>query len=112
MKADEYNTTADILKDRRSYVEGLQQGLNAFQDFEAIRFAWSIKNQAEYVRIQDAINNDVFLHVEGLTKAEIFKEICKVVLAGDVAECVPDRLITDQEEKRHIVALFNKEGVA
>ncbi len=109
MRLNDYNTAADILKDRRSYVEGLKTALNAFQDFEDIRFAWSIKNDAEYVRIQDAIEPDTFLHVEGMTKAEIFREICKVVLSHYVAECIPERLITDPELKREIIPLFNRE---
>lgn len=109
MLREQYNTIADTMRDRRNYVEGLQTCLGAFQDFEAIRFAWSVTRKAEYVRIQDSINNDVFLHVEGLTKAEIFKEICKVVLAGDLPECVPERLITNAEQKREIVPLFKEE---
>lgn len=109
---EQYNTRANVMKDRKEFVENIGTSLSAFQDFEAIRFAWSIKDEAEYVRIQDSINNDVFLRVDGLTKAEIFKEVCKVVLAGDVPECVPDRILTNNDEKRAILPLFNKEGQA
>ena len=104
-------SAAEFYRDRRAFVESLATGLSCFQDFEAIQYAWSIKdNGGEYVRIQDSINNDTYLHVEGLTDAEIYKEICKVILADDVPECVPDRLITDTATKRKIVPLFREEA--
>ncbi len=100
---------AEYFRDRRAYIEGLWSGLKSFDDLESIQYAWSIKNDGEYIRIQDSISNDIYLHVEGLTKAEIYREICKVVLQGDYEGCVPERLITDINEKRRIVPLFREE---
>jgi len=103
-------SAAEFYRDRRAFVESLATGLSCFQDFEAIQYAWSIKNDGEYVRIQDSINNDTYLHVEGLSNAGIYREICKVILADEVPECVPDRLITDVSVKREIVPLFREEA--
>jgi len=103
-------SAAEYYRERRAFVEGLATSLNCFQDFEAIQYAWSIRNSAEYVRIQDAISNDVYLHVEGLSNADIYKEICRVILAGEIDECVPNRLVTDSDKKREIVALFREEA--
>lgn len=100
---------AEYYRDRRAYVEGLWSGLKSFEDLESIQYAWSIRKESEYVRIQDAINNDIYLHIEGLSKAEIFREIAKVVLQGDYADCIPERLVTDIDEKREIVNLFRQE---
>lgn len=100
---------AEYYRERRAYVEGLWSGLKCFEDLESIRYAWSIKNDSEYIRIQDMINNDVYLHVEGMTPAEIYKEICRVILAGEIDECIPIRLVTDPNKKREIAALFREE---
>lgn len=101
-------SAAEYYRERRSFIEDLGKGLSCFQDFEAIQYAWSIKTGEEYIRIQDAINNDVYLHVEDLTDADIYKEICRVILAGEIDECVPNRLVTDPDRKRLIVTLFRE----
>lgn len=103
-------SAAEYYRERRAFIDRVGQGLSCFQDFEAIQYAWSIRNDAEYIRIQDAISNDVYLHVEGMTDADIYKEICRVILAGEIDECVPNRLVTDPDEKRRIVALFREEA--
>lgn len=100
---------AEYYRERRAYIEGLWNGLQCFEDLESIQYAWSIKNESEYIRIQDMINNDVYLHVEGMSNADIYREICRVILAGEVDECIPLRLITDPVEKREIAALFKEE---
>lgn len=102
-------SAAEYYRERRSFVEDLGKGLSCFQDFEAIHYAWSIKTGEEYIRIQDAIANDVYLNVRDLTDADIYKEICRVILADELDECVPRRLITDPDTKRLIVMLFREE---
>jgi hypothetical protein len=99
---------AEYYRDRRAYIEGLWSGLKGFEDLESIRYAWSINTGNEYIRIQDSISNDIYLHVENLTKAEIFKEIARVVLQGDYDVCVPERLITEIGQKREVNALFRE----
>lgn len=103
-------SAAEYYRERRGFIEDLGKGLSCFQDFEAIQYAWSIKTGEEYIRIQDAINNDVYLHVEDLTDADIYKEICRVILAGEIDECVPNRLVTDPDRKRLILGLFREEA--
>lgn len=97
-------TLAEHIFLKESYINCFGPVLNAFQDFDEIRFAWSIKEQTEYVRISDLISAPVFIDVTGLTRAEMCKEICKYISEGE-----SDRLVTDAEEKRKIVALFRKE---
>lgn len=96
--------------DRAEYVHDLWKGLKGFEDFEAINYAYSFINESEYIRIEDSIDNDVYLNVEGLTKAEIFRQIAKVVLQGDSMECVPERMVTDLNEKRRVASMFREGG--
>ena len=103
-------SAAEYYRERRAFIDELGKGLSCFRDFEAIQYAWSIKTGEEYVRIQDAISNDVYLHVENMTDADIYKEICRVILAEEIDECVPNRLVTDPDEKRTIVALLREEA--
>jgi len=98
----------EYYRNRRAYIEGLWSGLKSFGDLESIQYAWSIKKDGEYIRIQDSINNDIYLHIEGLTNAEVYRQIAKVVLQGDFEGCVPERLITDIAEKRSIAPLFRE----
>ena len=102
-------SAAEYYRERRAFIDELGNSLKCFKDFEAIQYAWSIKTGEEYVRIQDAISNDVYLHVEDMTDADIYKEICRVILAGEIDECVPNRLVTDPDEKRTIVALLRED---
>ena len=102
-------SAAEYYRERRAFIDELGNSLKCFKDFEAIQYAWSIKTGEEYVRIQDAISNDVYLHVENMTDADIYKEICRVILAGEIDECVPNRLVTDPDEKRVIVALLRED---
>ena len=103
-------SAAEYYRERRAFIDELGKGLSCFQDFETIQYAWSIKTGEEYVRIQDAIANDVYLHVEDMSEADIYKEICRVILAGEIDECVPNRLVTDPNEKRTILALLREEA--
>ena len=100
----ENRTLAEYINLKETYINTFAPVLNAFQDFDEIRFAWSIKEKTEYVRISDLIAAPVFLNVTGLTRAEMCKEICKFVSEGE-----SDRLVTDTEEKRKISSLFRKE---
>lgn len=102
-------SAAEYYRERRAFIDELGNGLKCFNDFESIQYAWSIKTGEEYVRIQDAIANDVYLHVEDMTKADIYKEICRVILANEIDECVPNRLITDPDKKRTVFALLKEE---
>lgn len=102
-------SAAEYYRARRAFIEELGKGLSCFQDFEAIQYAWSIKTGEEYIRIQDAISNDVYLRVEDLTDGEVYKEICRVILAGEIDECVPKYLVTDPDQKRVILALLREE---
>ena len=101
-------SAAEYYRERRAFIEELGNGLKCFKDFEAIQYGWSIKTGEEYVRIQDAIANDVYLHVENMTDADIYKEICRVILANEIDECVPNRLITDPDKKRTAFALLKE----
>lgn len=103
-------SAAEYYRERRAFIDELGNGLKCFQDFEAIQYAWSIKTGEEYIRIQDAISNDVYLHVENMTDADIYKEICRVILAGEIDECVPNRLVTDADKKRTILGLLREEA--
>jgi len=94
--------------DREKYVNGLTLALNPLRDFDSIKYGHFYSTDEEYIKISDTIGSSLFLNVTALTKAQILKEVAKVVLQGEIKgpEIVPETLITDKNELRKIAPLF------
>ncbi len=96
-------TKGEYINFRKSYIEGFAPVLNAFTDFNSISYAWSIKDNQEYVRISDTISEPAFFDVTGLSRSEMAIELFKYFDSTG-----SERLITDPEQKRKIVKLFRE----
>ena len=93
---------------RKRYVENLDHCLSAFEDFDSIKYAWSAVSGGEYVKLTNRLNGAVFFNVKGLTKAEIFKEVARYVLSGEVRDSVPVCLVMGHSERLAVDTLFRK----
>ena len=93
---------------RRDYVEGLATALQSLQDFDQILYARTYTTEEEFVRISDIIGNACYLDVTALPLAQVFKDVVKCVLVGEIRDgnIVPASLITDINRKRKIAPLF------
>lgn len=97
----------DILG-RKLFVADMGDCLGAFDDFDSIQYVWSAVSNGEYVKLSSRLNGSVFFDIQGLTKAEIFKEIARYVLSGDLRESVPTCMVTDYAERLRIDSLFRR----
>ena len=92
--------------DRERYVNGLTLALSPLRDFGLIRYGRFYSTDEEYVKVADMIGNSVFLNVTAMSKAEILKDVARVILQGDEKGIVPRSLVTDKNEMRHAAPLF------
>lgn len=100
------NTRGAYFTDRQHYIEGLQVALAPLRDFDAIRYGRFYSTEEEFIKISDTIGSSAFLNITALSKAEILKDVAKMVLQGDVKGIVPSSLITDKDEMRRVAPLF------
>ena len=96
-----------IYTDKRDYVSALKAILEPVQDFEDIKYARSYVTEEEYVKISDQLGNAAFLDVTGMTKAELLKEVARVILLDELrGGCTPESVVTNIIEKRKVAPLF------
>ena len=108
MKMANNNTRGAYFTDRKNYVDGLMLALAPIRDFDAIEYARTYTTEEEFVRITDTIGGCAFLDVTALTKAEILKDIARVLLLDELKGVhFPKSIITDIDRKRQIAPLFN-----
>lgn len=93
--------------EKKDYIGTLRTALKPFQDFEDIRYARSYVTEEEFVKISDQLGNAAFLDVTGMTKAELLKEVARVILLDEIqGQFAPKSVVTDIERKRKIAPLF------
>lgn len=96
-----------IYTDKRDYVSALKAVLTPVQGFEDIKYARSYVTEEEYVKISDQFGNAAFLDVTGMTKAEMLKEVARVILLDELrGGYAPESVITNVTEKRKVAPLF------
>lgn len=98
-----------VTNQNRNYTEVLNATLQPLLDFDCCEYAVNSVTQQEYIRIADTIGSVAYFDVTGMTRAEILKDVCKVVLL-DQARLVPASLITDKEKKRAAAKQFRSEA--
>ena len=92
---------------RKSYVEGLMIALAPMQDFNSIDYARSYSTDEEFTRITDTIGGCVFLDITALSRAEILKEVARIILCDELmGQYSPKHIIHDTDKKRKIAPLF------
>ena len=104
------NATMMYYDDRESYVEGLSIGLNALREFDGIEYTRKPLTGEEFVKISDLTGASMFLDVTKMTKAEILKDVAKVLLMGDIddSRIIPQSFITDKEQMLDVAELFRR----
>lgn len=96
-----------IYTDKRGYTDTLRAALEPMLDFDDIRYARSYVTAEEFVKISDQLGNAAFLDVTGMTKAELLKEVARVILLDEIqGEFAPRSVVTDIDTKRKIAPLF------
>lgn len=106
MEMIENRTRGAYYTDRRRFVEGAcTMFMQPIRDFDAVKYGHFYSTDEEFIKISDTLGNACFLDVTALTKAEIVKELCKVVLL-DQSRVVPDTVISDINRLRTIAPLF------
>lgn len=96
--------------DRKAYVEGLTIGLNALREFDGIEYTRKPLTGEEFVKISDLTGASIFLDVTEMTKAEILKDVAKVLLMGDIddSRIIPQSFVADKEQMLDIAELFRR----
>lgn len=95
-------TRGTMLLDKRDFVHRLNDVFAVMDDFGSIDYTFSYITDQEYLRICDTIGSVVFLNVTAFSEAEILRDVCKIVAAGDL----PFSMIHDTATKRKIAPLF------
>lgn len=96
-----------VFTDKRDYIDSLRSALEPMQDFDDIKYARSYVTEEEFVRISDQLGNAAFLNVTGMSKAELLKEVSRVVLLDELqGQFAPKSVITGIDAKRKVAPLF------
>lgn len=96
--------------DRQMYVEGLRIGLCALREFDGIEYFRKALTGEEFVKISDLTGSSMFLDITKMTKAEILKDVAKVLLMGDIddSRIIPMSFISDKEKMLDVAELFRR----
>ena len=91
--------------DKETYVNGLNNALEAMQDFDYIKYART--GVEEYIKIADKLGGYVFIDVTGNEKSDILKDVARVVLNEELdGKQFPRGIINDKVKLRQIAPLF------
>lgn len=104
-------TNAEYYDLRKSYVEGaLQMALTPIRSFDGIEYTRKALTGEEFVKISDLTGATMFLEVTGMTRAEILKDIARLVLMDDINDSavIPVGFVWGQEKKLEIAELFKE----
>ena len=93
--------------EKKDYCQVLDAALAPLLDFESCEYCRNDITQEEYMRISDRLGAVAYFDITGMTRAEILKDVCKVVLL-DQARLAPDSVITDIHTKRKAADLFRR----
>ena len=97
---------------RREYVEGaLRMALTPIRSFDGIEYTKKTLTGDEFVKISDLTGATMFLNVTGMSRAEILKDVSRLILMDDINDSaiIPHGFVTDEDEKLTIAELFREE---
>ena len=104
-------TNVEYYDIRKTYIEGaLQMALTPIRSFDGIEYMRKPLTGEEFVKISDLTGATMFLDVTGMTRAEILKDVARLVLMGDINDSaiIPIGFVSDEEEKLGIAKLFKE----
>lgn len=104
------NATMMYYDDRKAYIEGLTIGLNALREFDGIEYTRTPLTGEEFVKVSDLTGASMFLDVTEMTKAEILKDVARILLMGEINDdrIIPKGFVTDKDEILAIAELFRR----
>lgn len=104
-------TNAEYYDLRKTYIEGaLQMALTPIRSFDGIEYTRKTLTGEEFVKISDLTGAAMFLDVTGMTRAEILKDVARLILMDDINDSaiIPIGFVSDEEEKLGIAELFKE----
>lgn len=104
-------TNAEYYDLRKTYIEGaLQMALTPIRSFDRIEYTRKTLTSEEFVKISDLTGATMFLDVTGMTRAEILKDVARLILMDDINDSaiIPVGFVTDQDKKLGIAELFKE----
>ena len=102
-----------VTNDKREYVTALNTVLAALDSFDACEYAINDITQQEYMRVRDRFGAVAYFDITGMTRAEILKDVCKMLLidqakAPDGRSLVPESMIIDNRKLLKASDLFRR----
>lgn len=99
--------------EKANYVEVLDSAMAALNSFDRCEYAINNITQQEYMRILDRFGAVAYFDITGMTRAEILKDVCKMLLmdqakAPDGRSLVPESMITDNRKLLKVSDLFRR----
>lgn len=104
-------TNAEYYDLRKTYIEGaLQMALSPIRSFDGIEYMRKSLTGEEFVKVSDLTGATMFLDVTGMTRAEILKDVARLVLMGDINDSaiIPVGFVFGTEQKLEIAELFKE----
>lgn len=102
-----------VNSDKKEYVELLDAVLSALNSFDRCEYAINEITQQEYMRVLDRFGAVAYFDITGMTKAEVLKDVCKMLLmdqakAPDGRSLVPESMVTDNRTLLKASDLFRR----
>ena len=99
--------------DKKDYVEALDSVLKALNSFDRCEYAINNITQQEFMRVLDRFGAVAYFDITGMTRAEILKDVCKMLLmdqakAPDGRSLVPESMVTDNRTLYKASDLFRR----
>ena len=94
-----------VNREKKDYAQVLDAALDPMLDFDSCEYAINEITQEEFLRISDKLGSCCYLDITGMSRAQILKDVCKIVLL-DQARLAPNSIITDIDKKRRVAPLF------
>lgn len=98
---------------KKEYVELLDAVLSALNSFDRCEYAINNITQQEFMRVLDRFGAVAYFDITGMTKAEVLKDVCKMLLmdqakAPDGRSLVPESMVTDNRTLLKASDLFRR----
>ena len=104
-------TNVEYFNLRKDYIEGaLQMALTPIRSFDGIEYTRKALTGEEFVKVSDLTGATMFLNVTDMSRAEILKDIARLVLMDDINDSaiIPIGFVSDEETKLDIAELFKE----
>ena len=95
-------TRGKMYMERQDYIYRLAGLLTAFPKFGELKYARTMKTDAEYLRLTDIFGKSCFLDITSMPLNEIYKDVSYIVVFGRA----PQSMITNENTLLTIARYF------